>query len=173
METAVLVSDSVFKAAFLVAVTVFLVLLSPLLVLLAPPAHGSGSASVLLLKLVVLISRGYLQVVCAVAGVAAAAEPGLRGHSAVGRAWRLVRGKKTQAALCAAATWALDGAARKPVDALGVMWSPTSAVGRIVYGGICDLSLNAVDVLTVAVVTAYYLECRMSEEDKAKAGNEE
>ncbi|CAM0880654.1 unnamed protein product [Alopecurus aequalis] len=172
METAVLVSDSVLKPAFLVAVTVFLVLLSPVL-LLAPPAHGSGSAWVLLLQVLVLISRGYLQVVCAVAGAVAAAEPGRRGHSAVGRAWRLVRGKKVQAALCAAATWALDSVVRKPVDALGVMWSPKSAVGRIVYAGICELSLNAVDVLTVAVVTAYYLECKMSEEDKAKAGHEE
>jgi membrane protein DedA with SNARE-associated domain len=171
MVTAFLVSNWVMKPAFFVAVTAFLVLLSPLS-LLAPPVPGS--AQVLLLQLVVLISRRYLQVVCAVASVVAAAEPGRRGRSAVGRAWRLVRAKKTQAALCAAAAWALDSAARKPVVALGVMWSPTSAVGRIAYStGICDLALNAVHVLTVVVFTAYYLECKTSEEDKAGHEHEE
>ncbi|KAL6662062.1 hypothetical protein ACP70R_001446 [Stipagrostis hirtigluma subsp. patula] len=71
-----------------------------------------------LLVLLASLFLVYLTVVCAVAVVVSAAEPGRRGAAAVSRAWRLMRGKNAQAVLYVVATCAL-AAAVSPVYTAG------------------------------------------------------
>ncbi|XP_062192023.1 uncharacterized protein LOC133895606 [Phragmites australis] len=114
----------------------------------------------------------YLTVVCAVAVVVSAAEPGRRGAGAVSRAWRLMRGRGAQAALYVVATCAL-GAAVSPVYTLALRWWPRSAASGVAAGVAYVLLLGAVEVFSVAAVTAYYFECRESkqEEEEIMAGH--
>ncbi|KAL6842272.1 hypothetical protein ACP4OV_027920 [Aristida adscensionis] len=118
-----------------------------------------------LLVLLASLFLVYLSVVCAVAVVASAAEPGRRGAGAVSRAWRLMRGKNAQAVLYVVATFAL-GAAVSPVYTLAVRWWPRSAAGGVAAGAAYVLLLGAVEVFSVAAVTAYYFECRESKEEE-------
>lgn len=111
----------------------------------------------------------YLTVVCAVALAVSAAEPGRRGAGAVSRAWRLMSGKNAQAVLYVVATFAL-AAAVSPVYTLALRWWPRSAPAGIAAGVAYVLLLGAVEVFSVAAVTAYYFECRemkQVEEDMA------
>ncbi|KAL5221898.1 hypothetical protein ABZP36_026611 [Zizania latifolia] len=111
----------------------------------------------------------YLTVVCAVAVVVSAAEPGRRGAGAVSRAWRLMQGKNAQAVLYLVATFAL-AAAVSPVYTLALRWWPRSAAAGVAAGVAYVLLLGAVEVFSVATVTAYYFECRemkQVEEDMA------
>jgi hypothetical protein len=75
----------------------------------------------------------YLTVVCAVAVVVSAAEPGRRGAGAVSRAWRLMQGRAAQAALYVVATCAL-GAAVSPMYTLALSWWPRSAPSGVAAG---------------------------------------
>lgn len=75
--------------------------------------------------------------------VASVAEPGLRGARAAARAWRLMEGKKAQAALYVAAVWTLSLLYNLPA---------------VVVVSLCC----ADEVFFVAIVTAYYFECRRS-----------
>ncbi|XP_040382673.1 uncharacterized protein LOC102719036 [Oryza brachyantha] len=111
----------------------------------------------------------YLTVVCAVALAVSAAEPGKRGAGAVSRAWRLMSGKNAQAVVYVVATFAL-AAAVSPVYTLALRWWPRSAPAGAAAGVAYVLLLGAVEVFSVAAVTAYYFECRESkqaEEDMA------
>ena len=124
-----------------------------------------------LLVLLASLFLVYLTVVCAVAVVVSAAEPGRRGAGAVSRAWRLMRGRGAQAALYVVATCAL-GAAVSPVYTLALRWWPRSAAAGAGAGAAYVLLLGAVEVFSTAAVTAYYLECRESteEEEEIRAG---
>ncbi|RLN04419.1 hypothetical protein C2845_PM13G07800 [Panicum miliaceum] len=124
-----------------------------------------------LLVLLASLFLVYLTVVCAVAVVVSAAEPGRRGAGAVSRAWRLMRGRGAQAALYVVATCAL-GAAVSPVYTLALRWWPWSAAGGAAAGAAYVLLLGAVEVFSTAAVTAYYFECRESaeEEEEIRAG---
>jgi hypothetical protein len=114
----------------------------------------------------------YLTVVCAVALAVSAAEPGRRGAGAVSRAWRLMSGKNAQAVLYVVATFAL-AAAVSPVYTLALRWWPRSAPAGIAAGVAYVLLLGAVEVFSVAAVTAYYFECREMKqvEDDMAAGH--
>ena len=124
-----------------------------------------------LLVLLATLFLVYLTVVCAVAVVVSAAEPGRRGAGAVSRAWRLMRGRGAQAALYVVATCAL-GAAVSPVYTLALRWWPRRAMAGVAAGAAYVLLLGAVEVFSTAAVTAYYLECRESteEEEEIRAG---
>ncbi|PWZ13970.1 hypothetical protein Zm00014a_011172 [Zea mays] len=114
----------------------------------------------------------YLTVVCAVAVAVSAAEPGRRGAAAVSRAWRLMRGRGAQAALYVVVTWGLAAAA-SPVYTLALTWWPRSAVRGVAAGVAYVLLLGAVEVFSVAAVTAYYFQCRerTEEEEEIMAGH--
>ena len=117
-----------------------------------------------LLVLLASLFLVYLTVVCAVAVVVSAAEPERRGAAAVSRAWRLMQGKSSQAALYVLATCAL-GAAVSPVYTLALRWWPRSAGSGVAAGVAYVVLLGAVEVFTVAAVTAYYFECRECKEE--------
>lgn len=118
-----------------------------------------------LLVLLASLFLVYLTVVCAVAVVVSAAEPGRRGPGAVSRAWRLMERKNAQAALYVVATCAL-GAAVSPVYTLALRWWPKSAGSGVAAGVAYVVLLGAVEVFSVAAVTAYYFECRESKEEE-------
>ncbi|XP_062195629.1 uncharacterized protein LOC133898857 [Phragmites australis] len=118
-----------------------------------------------LLVLLASLFLVYLSVVCAVAVVVSAAEPGRRGAGAVSRAWRLMRGKNAQAVLYVVATCALS-AVVSPVYTLALRWWPRSAASGATAGVAYVLLLGAVEVFSVAAVTAYYFECRENKEEE-------
>ncbi|KQJ95806.1 uncharacterized protein LOC100831568 [Brachypodium distachyon] len=119
-----------------------------------------------LLVLLVSLFLVYLSVVCAAAVVASAAEqPGVSGAAAVSRAWRLMQGKGAQAAVYVVATCAL-GVAVSPVYTLVLRWWPRGAAGGVAAGVAYVALLGAVEVFSVAAVTAYYFECRESKEEE-------
>ncbi|TVU42147.1 hypothetical protein EJB05_08539, partial [Eragrostis curvula] len=120
-----------------------------------------------LLVLLASLFLVYLTVVCSVAVVVSAAEggSGRRGAAAVSRAWRLMRGRAAQAALYVVATCAL-GALVSPMYTLAVRWWPRSAAAGVAAGVAYVLLLGAVEVFSVAAVTAYYFECRESKEEE-------
>lgn len=111
----------------------------------------------LLLQFGALFLLLYLELVREVALVASAAEPGLRGASAVRRAWRLMRGAKAQVALCVVATWAA-GWAISHVYNLTMLWLPHSAAnGLIRMDAAVMFTLRvALDFFSVALVAAFY-----------------
>ena len=115
----------------------------------------------------------YLDAVCAMAVVVAAAEPGRRrGGGAVARAWRLMRGTGKRALLYVAATWALEVAAGS-ARALAMRRLPRGTDRVVVFlvgAGLNYVLRFAVDVISMATITAYYFECRRNEEvEKEKA----
>ncbi|KAF7006704.1 hypothetical protein CFC21_021718 [Triticum aestivum] len=118
-----------------------------------------------LLVLLASLFLVYLTVVCAVAVVVSAAEPGRHGAAAVSRAWRLMEGRSARAALYVVATCAL-GAAVSPVYTLALRWWPRSPCAGVAAGTAYVALLGAVEVFSVAAVTAYYFECRDSKEEE-------
>ncbi|CAL4952405.1 unnamed protein product [Urochloa decumbens] len=147
--------------------------------LLAIPAAVYMDTAIALLALLFqivafLFALLYSGAVCEVAVVVAAAEPGLRGAGAAGRARRLMRGarKLAQAALYSLVSWALKKAIWK-AHAAAVARLPDSGLLSTtalfpVHGVVVYLLLGALKVLRTATVTAYYLDCRRTkEEDKA------
>lgn len=118
-----------------------------------------------LLVLLASLFLVYLTVVCAVAVVVSAAEPDRRGPAAVSRAWRLMQRKNAQAVLYVVATCAL-GAAVSPMYTLALSRWPKSAWTGVAAGVAYVLLLGAVEVFSVAALTAYYFECRESKEEE-------
>ena len=112
-----------------------------------------------LLVLLASLFLVYFTVVCAVAVIVSTAEPERRDVAAVSRAWRLMQGKNSQAALYIVATCAL-GAVVSPVYTLALRWWPRSAGSGVAAGVAYVVLLGAVEVFSVAAVTAYYFECR-------------
>jgi len=120
----------------------------------------------LLLVLLASLFLVYLTVVCAVALVVSAAEPGRRGVAAVSRAWRLMERKNAQAVFYLVATCAL-GAAVSPVYTLALSWWQQQRPWSGVAAGVAYVVLlGAVEVFSVAALTAYYFECRDSKEEE-------
>ncbi|KAF8654949.1 hypothetical protein HU200_061381 [Digitaria exilis] len=117
-----------------------------------------------LLVLLASLFLVYLNVVCAVAVVVSAAEPGRRGAGAVSRAWRLMSGRAAQAVLYVVATCAL-GVAVSPVYTLALSWWPRNAASGVAAGVAYVLLLGAVEVFSTVAVTAYYFQCRESKEE--------
>lgn len=110
-----------------------------------------------------------------VAVVVSVAEPGLRDGGGLRRARRLTRGAKkaAQATLHVLLSWALDKAvwkmyevavARVP-DSIADAAAPFWLGAVLVY-----LLVGAVEVLYRATVTAYYFDCKRTEE-KTAAGH--
>ncbi|VAH26378.1 unnamed protein product [Triticum turgidum subsp. durum] len=121
-----------------------------------------------LLVLLASLFLVYLTVVCAVAVVVSVAEPGRHGAAAVSRAWRLMEGRSARAALYVVATCAL-GAAVSPVYTLALRLWPRSPCAGVAAGAAYVALLGAVELFSVAAVTAYYFECRDSKEEEEVA----
>jgi hypothetical protein len=83
-----------------------------------------------------------------------------------------MRGRGAQATVYVVARCAL-GATVSPVYTLALSCWPRSAVSGVVAGVVYVLLLGAVEVFSVAAVTAYYLECRecVEEVEEIMAGH--
>ncbi|KAL6627092.1 hypothetical protein ACP70R_030818 [Stipagrostis hirtigluma subsp. patula] len=129
---------------------------------------GAGLLALILMFLGLFFFVMYFPVVCAVAVVASVAEPGRRGGGALERARRLMRGKKGQAVLYTAVAWALEQAVWK-THALAMASMPQSVAAAMVRPDavVVYLFLGVLKVFCTATVTAYYFECRATEEEKA------
>jgi len=108
----------------------------------------------------------YYSVAREVAVVVSVAEPGLRAGGALRRARRLTRGAKkvAQATLHTILSWALNTAVWKmyAVAMARVPAAPFWLDAIVVY-----MLVGAVEVLYMATVTAYYFDCKRTEEEKA------
>jgi hypothetical protein len=118
-----------------------------------------------LLVLLACLSLAYLSVVCAMAVVVSAAEPWRHGAAAVSRAWRLLRGHGAQAAAYVVATLTLDVAV-SPIYTLALRWWPLAKPVGAVAGVAYVLLLGALELFSIAALTALYFECRDTVEEE-------
>uniref|UniRef100_A0A453AKI2 Uncharacterized protein n=2 Tax=Aegilops tauschii TaxID=37682 RepID=A0A453AKI2_AEGTS len=81
-----------------------------------------------------------------------------------------MEGRSARAALYVVATCAL-GAAVSPVYTLALRWWPRSPCAGVAAGAAYVALLGAVEVFSVAAVTAYYFECRDSKEEEVVAAH--
>ncbi|KAF8762233.1 hypothetical protein HU200_009786 [Digitaria exilis] len=103
----------------------------------------------------------YFFFICELSVVVAVAEPGRHGASAVGRAWRLLRGRRLRAVLLVAVISALTFVCNR---AYGL--ARTRAVGCpasvVLLGFIYAVAMAAVELFAVCAITAFYYECKES-----------
>jgi len=116
-----------------------------------------------LLVIVASIFAVYFSFVCSLSIVVAVAEPGCHGAGAVGRAWRLMKGKLLRAVLFIFVTFGL-AAACWPVYTL----AKTCAISNMTLGFLLGLLytslMAALQVFAFCAMTAFYYECKGSTE---------
>ncbi|RCV10361.1 hypothetical protein SETIT_2G106100v2 [Setaria italica] len=93
----------------------------------------------------------YFNFICSLSIVVAVAEPGCHGAGAVGRAWRLMKGKLLRAVLFIVVTVVLDAA----------IWPVLSKMASgLLLGFLYTILMAAVQVFDVCTKTAFYYECK-------------
>ncbi|KAF8724090.1 hypothetical protein HU200_021103 [Digitaria exilis] len=101
----------------------------------------------------------YFVFICELSVVVAVAEPGRHGTNAVGRAWRLLRGRRIRAVLFVAMTSTLTFVCNR---AYGL--AKTRAVGCpvsvVLLGFMYAITMAAVELFAVCAITAFYYECK-------------
>lgn len=110
-----------------------------------------------------LIFLVYFSVLCSFSVVVSVAEPGCHGAGAVGRAWRLVKGKKRRAVLFVAVTNAL-GVVVSPVHTLATACARNSVASGLLLDLVYAILMAAVGLFAVCAITAFYYECKESTE---------
>lgn len=112
-----------------------------------------------LLVLAAAVCLVYFSFLCSFSLVVAVAEPGCHGAAALGKAWRLARGKKWQVVLYVAVTVAL-AAAISPVRTLARTCAGDSVVLGLLLGFVYAVLLALVQLFAVCAMTAFYYERR-------------
>uniref|UniRef100_A0ACD5YI08 Uncharacterized protein n=1 Tax=Avena sativa TaxID=4498 RepID=A0ACD5YI08_AVESA len=112
-----------------------------------------------LLVLAAAVCFVYFSFLCSFSVVVAVAEPGCHGAAALGKAWRLVKGKRRQVALYAAATGVLT-AAVSPVRTLAKTCAGNSVALGLLLGFVYAVLLTLVQLFAVCTMTAFYYERR-------------
>lgn len=103
----------------------------------------------------------YFSFLCSFSVVVAVAEPGCYGAAALGKACRLVKGKKRQVALYVAVTCAL-AAAVSPVRTLATTCAGNSVALGLLLGLVYAVLLALVQLFAVCAMAAFYYERRES-----------
>jgi hypothetical protein len=101
----------------------------------------------------------YFSFLCSFSVVVAVAEPGCHGPAALGKAWRLAKGKKWQVALYVAITSALAYAV-SPVRTLSKTWAINSTALGLLLGFVCAVLQALVQLFSLCAMTAFYYERR-------------
>jgi hypothetical protein len=114
-------------------------------------------ASMLLIAAVVCSE--YFSFICSFSVVMAVAERGCHGPAALGKAWRLVKGKKRQVTLYVAITVALAYAI-SPVRTLSRTFAGNSVALGLLLGFLYAVLQALVQLFSVCAMTAFYYECR-------------
>ena len=121
-----------------------------------------------LLVLAAAIFFMYFAFLCTFSVVVAVAEPGCHGAGALGRAWRLVKGTKRQAALYLAAISALTTAV-SPVRTLATTCAGDSVALGLLLGFVYAVLLALVELFAVCAITAFYYERRENSDSQLGA----
>ncbi|EER88656.1 hypothetical protein BDA96_10G251900 [Sorghum bicolor] len=119
-----------------------------------------------LLLLVPLIFLVYFSFLCSMSVVVAVAEPGCHSAVALGRAWRLMKGKRRRAMLFISVT-AVLAAALTPVYTLAKRCALTSMAVGLLLGFLYIILKAAVQVFAAGAMAALYYECKGSTEASA------
>ncbi|OEL36469.1 hypothetical protein BAE44_0002512 [Dichanthelium oligosanthes] len=128
---------------------------------------AKGRTGLLLLGWLLLLAAAaflvYFTFLCALSVVVATAEPGCHGADAVGRAWRMLRGRRKRAVLFVAVFGALAIAGSR-VHALARTCSLASG---LVLGSLYAVVMAAVELFAACAITAFYYECKEGNDDAA------
>lgn len=123
-----------------------------------------------LLFLAAAICYVYFSFVCSFSVVVAVAEPGCHGAAALGKAWRLAKGKRRQVVLYVAVTGAL-AAVLSPVHTLARTCPGNSVALGLLLGFLYAVLMALVQLFAVCAMTAFYYERRdNSDSQKGAAG---
>jgi hypothetical protein len=156
-----------FVYALEIAYFAMLVAMLALLIFLAIKDYFGLFCVVWLLLLVPLIVfLVYFSFLCSMSVVVAVAEPGCHGAGALARAWRLMKGKRRQAALLIFVT-SLLAAALLRVHALAKTCALTDKAAGLLLGFLCVILMSAVQLFEVCAKAAFYYECKGSTEASA------
>ena len=101
----------------------------------------------------------YFTFLCALSVVVAVAEPGRHGAGAVGRAWRLLTGRRRRAMLLVAVVGALAAVSSR-VHALARTSALGSLASGLLLGFLYAVAMAAVELFAVCAITAFYYECK-------------
>ena len=116
-----------------------------------------------LLVIVASIFAVYFSFICSLSIVVAVAEPGCHGAGAVGRAWRLMKGKLLRAVLFIFVTFGL-AAACWPVYTLAKTCAISNMTLGLLLGLLYTSLMAALQVFAFCAMTAFYYECKGSTE---------
>ncbi|CAN6217029.1 unnamed protein product [Urochloa humidicola] len=105
----------------------------------------------------------YFSFVCSLSIVVAVAEPGCHGAGAVGRAWRMMKGKLLRALLFIVVTVVLS-AALWPVYNVAKACAVSNMAAGLLLGFLYTVLMAAVQVFGVCAMTAFYYECKAATE---------
>jgi hypothetical protein len=140
-------------------------------ILMATQYHVALFVAALLL-VAVYVGGEYLSFLCSFSVVVAVAEPRCHGAAPLGKAWRLVKGKKRQVALYLAITTALAYAV-SPVRTLSRTYAGDSAALRFLLGFVYAVLQALVELFSGCVMTAFYYESRENTGVYAKLSTKE
>ncbi|KAF8724091.1 hypothetical protein HU200_021104 [Digitaria exilis] len=145
-------------------VAYFVLLLSAMAALLVH-LFVKGPTGLLLLGFLLLFAAAvflvYFVFLCALSVVVAVAEPERHGAGAVGRAWRLLRGRKRRAVLLVAMVGALNFACYRAHALARTRAVGSTALGMLL-GFVYAVAVAGVELFAVCAMTAFYYECKES-----------
>ena len=117
------------------------------------------------LVIIASIFAVYFSFICSLSIVVAVAEPGCHGAGAVGRAWRLMKGKgKLLQAVFFIFVTVVLAAAFWPVYTLAKTCAVTNMALGLLLGLLYTTLMAAVQVFASCAMTAFYYECKGSTE---------
>jgi hypothetical protein len=155
-----------FVYALEIAYVALLVAMSALLMFLKIKKYFGLLTVGSLLFLVPVIFLVYFSFLCSMSVVVAVAEPGCHGAGALGRAWRLMKGKRRQAVLFIFVTVVL-AVALTPMYTLAKRFALTNMGEGLLLGFLYIILIAAVQLFAACAMTAFYYECKGSTEASA------
>jgi len=120
--------------------------------------------SLLLLPLFVFLV--YFSFLCSMSVVVAVAEPGCYGAGALGRAWRLLKGKRRRVMLFISVTGVL-AAALTPMYTLAKRRELTNMAAGLLLEFLYVILMSALQLFATCAMAAFYYECKGSTEASA------
>jgi uncharacterized membrane protein len=155
-----------FVYALEIAYVALLVAMSALLMFLKIKKYFGLLTVGSLLFLVPVIFLVYFSFLCSMSVVVAVAEPGCHGAGALGRAWRLMKGKRRQAVLFIFVIVVL-AVALTPIYTLAKRFALTNMGEGLLLGFLYIILIAAVQLFAACAMTAFYYECKGSTEASA------
>jgi len=150
-----------FVYALEIAYVALLAAMSALLMFLKIKKYLGLLAVASLLFLVAVVFLLYFSFLCSMSVVVAVAEPGCHGAGALGRAWRLMKGKHRRAMLFVFVT-ALLAVALTLIYTLAKRCAVTDMGEGLLLGFLYSIFMSAVQLFAACAMAAFYYECKGS-----------